>query len=187
MSDEFANQRNVMNRRNGMLARVAERPHCQRYNPIRYAAWRCSRRWHQPPPSKWTSAWVVETNRDDVRLRPVVRFVICQSILKFVKTDSEPRLLPVLATWNHCNQWRRHRGNGWVRTPPLLFRPLLGSAQIHFLHIGGTPCMYIVTFTAHQQRNMVRTPHFIGAGNATDCNNRLLQNNCTEPTQDCAT
>ena len=28
--------------------------------------------------------------------------------------------------------------------------------------------MYIVTFTAHQQRNMVRTPHFFGAGDATD-------------------
>ena len=27
--------------------------------------------------------------------------------------------------------------------------------------------MYIVTFTAHQQRNMVRTPHFFGAGDAT--------------------
>ena len=31
-----------------------------------------------------------------------------------------------------------------------------------FFHIwgggGGTSCMYIVTFTAHQQRNMVRTP-----------------------------
>ena len=27
--------------------------------------------------------------------------------------------------------------------------------------------MYIVTFTAHQQRNMVRTPpHFFGAGDA---------------------
>ena len=29
--------------------------------------------------------------------------------------------------------------------------------------------MYIVTFTAHQQRNMVRTPHFFGAGDATGC------------------
>ena len=28
--------------------------------------------------------------------------------------------------------------------------------------------MYIATFTAHQQRNMVRTPHFFGAGDATD-------------------
>ena len=27
--------------------------------------------------------------------------------------------------------------------------------------------MYIVTFTAHLQRNMVRTPHFSGAGDAT--------------------
>ena len=27
--------------------------------------------------------------------------------------------------------------------------------------------MYIVTFTAHQQRHMVRTPHFFGAGDAT--------------------
>ena len=27
--------------------------------------------------------------------------------------------------------------------------------------------MYIVTFTAHQQRNMVRTPQFFGAGDAT--------------------
>ena len=53
-------------------------------------------------------------------------------------------------------------GNGGVRTPPFLFRPLLGSAQIRwkvfFTYRGGTPCMYIVTFTAHQQRNMVRTP-----------------------------
>ena len=34
------------------------------------------------------------------------------------------------------------------------------SVEKFFLHIGGggTPCMYIVTFTAHQQRNMVRTP-----------------------------
>ena len=66
-------------------------------------------------------------------------------------------------------QWRRHGGNGGP-DPPLLFRPLLGLAQIRwkvFLHIGGTPCMYIVTFTAHQQRNMVRTPHFFGAGDAT--------------------
>ena len=27
--------------------------------------------------------------------------------------------------------------------------------------------MYTVTFTAHQQRKIVRTPHFFGAGNAT--------------------
>ena len=27
--------------------------------------------------------------------------------------------------------------------------------------------MYIVTFTAHRQRNMVWTPHFFGAGDAT--------------------
>ena len=27
--------------------------------------------------------------------------------------------------------------------------------------------MYIVTFTAHQQRNMVQTPHYFGAGDAT--------------------
>ena len=34
------------------------------------------------------------------------------------------------------------------------------SVEKFFLHVGGggTPCMYIVTFTAHQQRNMVRTP-----------------------------
>ena len=31
--------------------------------------------------------------------------------------------------------------------------------------------MYIVTFTAHQQRNMVWTPHFFGAGDATGSNN----------------
>ena len=54
-------------------------------------------------------------------------------------------------------------GNGGVRTPPLLFRPLLGLAQIRWKVFftyrgGGFPCMYIVTFTAHQQRNMVRTP-----------------------------
>ena len=30
--------------------------------------------------------------------------------------------------------------------------------------------MYIVTFTAHQQRNMVRPPNFFGAGDATDRN-----------------
>ena len=62
----------------------------------------------------------------------------------------------------------------WVGpNPPLLFRPLLGLAQIRwkvFLHIGGIPCMYIVNFTTHQQRNMVRTPHFLGAGDATDVN-----------------
>ena len=27
--------------------------------------------------------------------------------------------------------------------------------------------MYIVNFTVHQQRNMVRTPHFFWAGDAT--------------------
>ena len=51
--------------------------------------------------------------------------------------------------------------------PPLLFIPLLGLSQIRwivFFHIygGGILCMYIVTFTAHQQRNMVRTPTFLG-------------------------
>ena len=28
--------------------------------------------------------------------------------------------------------------------------------------------MYIVTFTAHQQRNIVWTPHFVWAGDTTD-------------------
>ena len=28
--------------------------------------------------------------------------------------------------------------------------------------------MYNATFTAHQQRNMVRTPHFFGVGDATE-------------------
>ena len=35
------------------------------------------------------------------------------------------------------------------------------------MYKGGIPCMYIVTFSAHQQRNMVRTPHFSGAVEAT--------------------
>ena len=47
-------------------------------------------------------------------------------------------------------QWRRHEGNGWVRTPPLLFRPRLGFSANplrSFFHIlGDTPCMCIVTF-----------------------------------------
>ena len=38
------------------------------------------------------------------------------------------------------------------------------SVEKFFLYnyIGGVPCMYIVTFTAHQQRNIFRTPHFFG-------------------------
>ena len=61
-------------------------------------------------------------------------------------------------------QWRRHGGMGGP-DPPLLFRPLLRLAQIRwkvFFYIWGIPCMYIVTFTAHQQRNMVRTPPLFG-------------------------
>ena len=45
----------------------------------------------------------------------------------------------ILVAW--C-QWCRHGGNGWVRTPPLLFRPLLGFAQIRwkvFFTYGGYP------------------------------------------------
>ena len=34
--------------------------------------------------------------------------------------------------------------------------------------------MYIVNFTAHQQRNMVRSPHILGAGDATDVNIPIL-------------
>ena len=62
-------------------------------------------------------------------------------------------------------------GMGGPDPPTSIQTPLGISANPlkFFLHIGGTPCMYIVTFTAHQQRNMVRTPHFFGAGDATGC------------------
>ena len=46
---------------------------------------------------------------------------------------------------------------------------------------GGTPCMYIVTSTAHLQRNMVRTPHFFGAGDATVSNPHSLPTTYSRP------
>ena len=70
------------------------------------------------------------------------------------------------------------RGSGWVRTTPLMFRPLLRLAQIRwsfFLYIVGTPCMYIVNFTFHQQSKMVRTSHFFWAGDATDKSPQKLE------------
>ena len=74
-------------------------------------------------------------------------------------------------------------GNGGVRTPPLLFRPLLGLAQIRwkvfFTYRGGTPCMYIVTFTAHQQRNMVRTPPLFWGWRRHCMNVSSIQNVCS--------
>ena len=60
---------------------------------------------------------------------------------------------------------RHWEGAGWGSGPPLMFRPLLRLAQIRwslFIYFRGILCMYIVTFTAHQQRKIVLTLNYFG-------------------------
>ena len=59
--------------------------------------------------------------------------------------------------------WRRHGGEWRGPDPPTSVQTPLGISanplkSFFTYRGGGSPCMYIVTFTAHQQRNMVRTP-----------------------------
>ena len=53
----------------------------------------------------------------------------------------------------------------YVQTPPEISANSLKSFFIH--GVGGIPCMYIVTFTARQQRKNGSDPHFFWAGDAT--------------------
>ena len=64
-------------------------------------------------------------------------------------------------------QWRRHGGNGWVRTPPPHFCSdpswdLHKSVEKCFLY-GGVPWMYIVTFyCSPAKKNCSDPPLFLG-------------------------
>ena len=60
-------------------------------------------------------------------------------------------------------------GGTVMSKPPLMFRPFLRLTQIRwnvYRLYRGVPVMYILTFTAHKQRKIVRSPNF-RAGNAT--------------------
>ena len=62
--------------------------------------------------------------------------------------------------------------------PPLLFRLLLGFAQFCwkvFYIYTGFPCMHIVTFTAHQHRKILRTPHFFGLATPLNSHEQNIQ------------
>ena len=44
-----------------------------------------------------------------------------------------------------------------------------------FFYIWGVvPCIYIVTYFAHQQRKIVRTPYFFGAGDVTETKYKIV-------------
>ena len=78
-------------------------------------------------------------------------------------------------------QWRRHVGNGWVRTPHFCSDPswdLRKSVEKCFLYRGGggggVPCMYIVTFYCSPATKNCSDPHFFWAGYATVNKSLLL-------------
>ena len=69
-------------------------------------------------------------------------------------------------------RWRRHGGEWRGPDPPILFRPLLGLAQIRwkafFTYRGGYPMyVYCNFYCSPAKKHGSDPPHFFGAGDAT--------------------
>ena len=85
--------------------------------------------------------------RDQLHWLPISQRIDSRSQSSFTTPVASPR-----------GEWRGPDPPTSVQTPLGISANPLKSVFLHIGGGGGTPCMYIVTFTAHQQRNMVRTP-----------------------------
>ena len=104
---------------------------------------------------------LLQTKSTPPMVQTTTRFLSCSELSKSWKSG----LLHHSNPQCHC-----HRGNGWVRTPPLMFRPLLRLAQIRwkvFLYIWGCPKHVYCNFYCSQAKKECSDPHFFWAGDAT--------------------